>query len=300
MFETGIRAFLEKPEVTLRQVWADSCIVWTNRADQKQWLCRFVVAMTGLVLVPPHANAGAWLAEQGRGQIIFSSGLTDATQRFDTKGKALRTDRFIKQEGVTTIEYGLHERLTLVGALGSQRSLFLVDNAQAQISGYSGTAGLRTSLWQGSGAVLSTQATLTGRTERALPSDLRRMEPRLEADLRLLAGYGFAMGKISGFGEIQAGYRWRADGHADELRLDATLGIRPVPFVLLLVQSLNTIALSRDRRFAMPAPRQHKVQLSAVADITERMSVQIGIFGSVRGRESLKERGAILAVWRKF
>ncbi|MGL4637599.1 MAG: hypothetical protein ACRCWF_16565 [Beijerinckiaceae bacterium] len=246
------------------------------------------------------AKAGAWLVETGRGQIIFSSSLTDSTQRFDRKGKPRRTDRFSKQEGLTLIEYGLHERITVIGALGTQRSMFLVDDSVAQVNLYAGTAGLRTLLWQGSGAVLSAQGTFTARAERATPSDIRKMEPRTEADLRLLAGYGFAFGEMTGFAEVQSGYRWHSSGRASEFRLDATLGFRPFPTVLLLAQSFNTIALTRDSRFAMPAPRQHKIQLAGVVDITQRMSVQLGVFTSIRGRESLKERGAMMAVWRKF
>jgi protein XagA len=274
--------------------------VWVFGRDQARRWARFGVIIVASVSVPQQLCAGAWLAEQGRGQIIFSSGLTDSTQRFDRKGKARPADRFVKQEGMTAVEYGLHEHLTLMGGLGTGRSVFLFADEPVAISAYTGTIGMRTKLWAGSGAILSTQATLTGRTERAAPSRLRLMEPRLEGDVRLLAGYGFAMGSMTGFGEVQTGYRWRSGGHADELRVDATLGIRPAPFLLLLVQSFNTLALARDRRFNLPAPHQHKLHISAVADVTERMSVQIGVFASIRGRESLKERGAMLAVWRKF
>jgi protein XagA len=271
-----------------------------ERQDHSPTGKRYLAAGVALALSSTPAMAGAWLVETGRGQIIFSTSLTDAKQRFDRKSKPRRTDRFSKQEGLTSIDYGLHERLTVTGALGTRRAVFSIDDGPAQVSHVSGAAGLRALLWQGSGAILSAQGTVTGRSERIVPSGPRRMEPRTEMDLRLLGGYGFAVAQMTGFAEVQTGYRWNGSGRPAEWRMDATLGLRPIPAVLLLIQSFNTMAMTRDSRFQMPAPRQHKLQLGGVVDITERMSVQFGVFASVYGRESLKERGAMMAVWRKF
>ncbi len=45
--------------------------------------------------------------------------------------------------------------------------------------------------------------------------------------------------------------------------------------------------------------RQHKAQLSVVWDVTATWSIQLGAFSTV-GQEQWRERGALVAIWRRF
>jgi protein XagA len=159
--------------------------------------------------------------------------------------------------------------------------------------------GARVPLWRRGGFILSAQVSGETGLERTMATALQRFAPRHEVDARVLAGQSFDVLGMDVFVEAQAGYRWRSGRFADEMRGDLTFGIKPLPQLLLLVQSLNTLAVERapgaDGRM-----RQHKLQVSAVVSFSERWAVQAGVFGSLAGRNALRERGIVLGVWRKF
>jgi protein XagA len=244
--------------------------------------------------------AGAWTLEEGRGQIIFNPSAMVATKRFDRKGTARSTDRFLKQDNQTLVEYGWKQGLTLILHSSQRTESFLLDGADQRVLTTGLGGGAQAEIWRREGIVLSAQFTATPTLERSLPALDRRFGPRTEADARLLAGYSFEIGGWSGFAEAQAGYRWRSGRHADELRLDLTVGIRPVPQVLLLLQAMNAFAIQQGSATTGERPRQHKLQASVVLDITPTWSLQGGVFTSIAGRDALKERGVMLGVWRKF
>jgi protein XagA len=244
--------------------------------------------------------AGAWTQPQGQGQIIFASTASMASKRFNRSGRLLPTARFQKSDSTLTVDYGLTPDVTLIAGSGFQRSVFAVEDGTAQSVSIQGTGGVRFRLWHNDFTVVSIQASAHAGGERMLPAYLRKSGTPAEAEVRLGIGHSFTVMTLPAFGELQAGYRWRGGGAADELRLDATLGARPIPSILFMIQSFNTITTGTDRRFTIGKTRQHKVQLSAVYDATENWSVQIGVFTSLKGRETLKEQGALLALWRKL
>jgi protein XagA len=246
------------------------------------------------------AAAGAWLQPEGRGQIIFNGGVMAAGQRFGRNGRTIRTDRFVKQDSGTLVEYGFRRGVTLL-LLASQRiEGFTLGDSTHRVSTNALGGGARVALWRGDSAVVSAQfAAMTG-LERSLPALDSRFGPRHEADARVLAGRGFDIGPFPAFIEAQAGYRWRSGRHVDEARLDLTFGVRPFPRLLLLLQSFNAFALQGEGAAPRQRPRQHKLQASAVLDLTDAWSLQAGVFASPAGRSALKERGAVMGVWRKF
>jgi protein XagA len=249
-------------------------------------------------LAHSRATAGAWLESEGRGQVIFSSSMMLADQRFDKKGKPLRTERFIKQESRTALSYGLTPDITVLGTLAGTSQSTLLDDGTVQNRSLAPGGGVRVRLWNNTDSVISIQASAEGRYERALGEVLTRLEPRVQAEARVLAGHNFMVGDWSAFGEAQMGWRWRGSGFANEAVLDLTLGVRAHPSVQILLQSFNTVALGRDA--GASRVRQHKLQLSAAIDITRAITAQFGVFTSLSGRDSLREQGGVLALWRKF
>jgi protein XagA len=257
------------------------------------------LALGLLLSAPLPARAGAWLQPEGEGRIIFNPSVMLARQRFDRRGRALPVDRFVKSEGVTLIEYGARENLTLLLTTRQRNEAFTSAGDPQRVTASTLGVGARMPLWRQDGFILSAQVSGETGFERSMPALDRRFGPRHEADVRLLAGYGVSISGHDIFGEVQAGYRWRSGRFADEARLDLTVGIRPHPRLQLLLQSFNSLGLARtpgdDGRL-----RQHKLQASAVLDLTERWALQAGIFGSIAGRNALKERGAVVGVWRRF
>jgi protein XagA len=259
-----------------------------------------VLAVVGACLWAGNSRAGAWLQPEGRGQIVFSPSAMTSGNRFSRDGRHVRIDRFVKSDTITLVEYGLRENLTLILATGGKAESYPIEGSIQTIATSSLGGGGRIALWRRDDFVLSAQATAASGLERSIPALDRRFGARHEADARLLAGYSFAIGGLPAFVEAQTGYRWRSGRHADEARLDLTVGIRPVPRLQVFLQSLNAVALQGDRTSPRDRPRQHKLQASAVFDMTENWSVQAGAFISVAGRSALKEQGVLLGVWRKF
>lgn len=259
------------------------------------WICA-----TALSLAPTGASAGAWPRDPGRTEIIFTATAMDSNRSFDRSGRALGSGRFAKQELAVLAEHGWSENLTLIVG-GGLRHMAMREAGVARHAG-SGTAlaGARLRLWSGGGSVVSMQATVEGGGERSLPGIGRALEAPAEADLRVKAGHGFDFLSMPAFAEIQAGYRWRGGRHADEARLDATLGFRPIPQLLVLLQSFNATAAESDRRFGGGRLRRHKLQPSLVWDLNQDWSVQAGVFATIGGRETIQERGVVAALWRRF
>ncbi len=111
-------------------------------------------------------------------------------------------------------------------------------------------AGARLALWRGPGFVLSAQLSAESGLERSAPTLDRRFGPRHEAEGRLLLGRAFDLYGLEAFAEAQAGWRWRSGRHADEALLDLTLGVRPMPGLLVLLQSFNALGAGREAQGA--------------------------------------------------
>lgn len=271
---------------------------WGSASEFRRPSGAAVLAMALLQATP--ASAGAWLRPEGEGEIIFKPEIMIAGRRFDNRRRAGRADRFAKNDNGATIEYGIRPDLTLI-VLASQRGeVFLRNGDPQRVMTSSVGGGLRIALWRGGSTVVSAQVTGTSGLERSFPGLERRFGPRHEVDGRVLAGHGFAIGGWPAFLEAQLGYRWRSTRHADELRLDLTFGVRPVPRLLILMQAFNTLALQRGPAEGGGRARQHKLQASAVLDLTDTWSLQAGVFAAVAGQDTLKERGVTLGLWRKF
>ncbi len=223
-----------------------------------------------------------------------------AETRFGRGGRPLKTGRFSKQETAAQAERGLGDGLTLLAGATLRASSFAAPSGTNLAMAGVVSAGLRARLWSDDATVLALQGTLTAGGERSRPSRLRAFEPPAEAEMRLLVGRNFSLLDRPGFAEAQLGYRWRGGRNADELVIDATLGIRPLPRLLLLLQSFNAIALQPDRRFDGGRMRRHKLQPSLVWEISESWSLQVGAFATLAGRETLQERGLVAALWWRF
>jgi hypothetical protein len=256
------------------------------------WL--LVVAASGT------ARAGAYSYPAGQGQVIVAAVFTQAGRQFDLSGKFIPTDRFRKLEAEAYIEYGLTDWLTAVikpfggkqgfGA-GSLGSLYPASAVGAEVGArvHVATLGSITFAVQADGIMpgrgLSPNATLLSDGDAG-------------ARLSALATWNFRLGAWPSFVDLDVGYRWYADRLPDEWHGDVTIGIRPWPRLLVLLQSFNT----------GPAPgagprslayRQDKLAASLVYDLGA-WSIQGGFLTTVAGMNAPAEQGVLLALWRRF
>ena len=118
-------------------------------------------------------------------------------------------------------------------------------------------------------------------------------------EARLSAGANFSLGAWPGFVDGEIAYRVRTAGPPDEWHADATLGLKPAPGWIIMVQDFTTISMwSSNREF--PAWRASVVEASLVVPLEAQWSLQIGLFKSVLAVKTNTERGAAVAVWGKF
>ncbi|MCW2307716.1 hypothetical protein [Rhodobium gokarnense] len=253
--------------------------------------------LAGLVVPASEARAGAWTHEKGSGQVIGTFMYSNSTRGFDDHGNVVDIEDYTKAEASLLMEYGLTSDLTLM-LTPSFRHASIGDISSSSRPGYT-EFGARYRVFQKEGTVVSLQGLtrIPGTRRNDILANVGNTDT--EYELRGMIGHGFKIGEKEAFVDGQAGYRLRTGDPADELRLDGTLGFRPRPDLLLLGQTFNTISVS-DPEGIFRRTREHKLQLSAVYDINDSVSLQVGGLGTVYGRNALRERGVFSAVWLRF
>jgi hypothetical protein len=254
------------------------------------------IAFATALANPTVAVAGAWTLPQGTGLLI------ETLFGWAGEGAPWGGNHGVKQnrvEAQTYVEYGVTNELTIFGQTALER--YALSRPERNV--YSGfdysDIGLRTKLWATGEWVFSGEATLflPGAYNSAAPAQAG--DTGGAGDARLLAGTNFTVGWVPGFVDVELGYRLRTAGPPDEWHADATLGLKPAPRVLLMLQAFTTVSAASTNR-SFPAWRTSVVELSLVLPLDDRWSVQLGVFTSVLAVKTNTQRGAALSVWRTF
>jgi len=256
---------------------------------------RCVVACLGVLLFPAAAFAGAWTLPQGTGQAIVTATTSTSDHIFGFGP----TPRYDKTELQALIEYGLTDRFTGILIPGLQHiDIAAPTSAQRSGLGYTEFGG-RYKFLQGDAWVFSGQATLRvpGTNDTSNPAAIGYTG--VETDVRALFGYSFAVGSWPAFIDLQLAQRFRAGTPPDEMRFDATFGVRPAPRWLVLAQSLNVVSEGAGGP-PFGSYDYYKFQLSGVYELTPALSLQAGAFTTYAGSNALQENGLILGAWYRF
>ncbi|MGR4863974.1 hypothetical protein [Caulobacter sp. LARHSG274] len=226
----------------------------------------------------------------GEGLAILKYEDQKADQGFDPDGVQVAIDPRRDQSLSLYGEYGLTGRLTLQAKAG-------VTRGHDRFVAYDGRGPLELGLRY---AVLHTERSVVslylGAAQAGVGRNAGYAAPGAgDADLeaRLLAGSSRAWRGRPLFGEIQVA-RLKRSGLADETRLDATIGLRPAKPWLFMAQAYAGQADSRPVR-----SRWLKTEVSVVRDLGP-WSLQAGWRQAAAGRETPADRGAVLAIWRRF
>lgn len=228
--------------------------------------------------------------KDGEGLAILKYEDQKADTGFDPQGVKVTIDPRHDQTLSLYGEYGLTDRLTL-------QVKTAVTRGHDSFVDYEGRGpvelGLRYALLHTDRSAVSLYlgAAKDGVGRNAGYAAPGRGDTDLEA--RLLAGTSRQWRGMQGFAELQVARLWRRD-LADEIRIDATAGLRPRPRWLLMAQAYAGQAESAPVR-----SRWQKGEISITRDLGV-WSLQAGWRRAVSGREAPADHGPVLAVWRRF
>jgi protein XagA len=257
-------------------------------------VCLRILAFGALLLLAAGAQAGAWLEPPGQGEVIFGGSFSDSLRAFDVRGRLAPVSSYKKFELTAYVEYGATESVTLIA-----QPTLLDFRAKPPGESYAGMgvleAGGRVKLYEIDEWIFSAQGTLreATNTRSRIFLDMGR---GLQADARLLIGRTFTILGFPAFSNLEIGYR-SPGGFGHEVRADATLGVRPIDKVLVLLQTFNISAVHANPLYPT---RSSKIALSAVYDVTQNISVQVGGIIGLPGVNTTTERGIISALWYRF
>lgn len=200
---------------------------------------RFLAALLAGCLAAADAAAGAWTLAEGAGQVIMTTGRKIAPVGAFFSG--------LPDEDSNTaqlfVEYGVAERWTLGATFYSDLSS--IDPQDLEIRA---GAHLRHQIWtRPKGDVVSVQLGFLAPVERWIlgrerAASLPGSVP--EVHFRALYGRGWQWGLGNSFVSAEAGYHWRGERAADELRLDVTAGHEAWKGVMGLLGVYSTLPVA--------------------------------------------------------
>ena len=241
------------------------------------------------------ASGGSFLLEPGSGQVIQSTTIMTSRLSYDARGALAADTPYRKIESSLWTEFGLTRNVTLIA------NPVLRDVAvQTEVGTIAGRGlgsmelGARWRLFDYQGDAVSFQAT----TRVAARSDpVLSLENRPRTELRL--GYGFPAlvnGK-AGFADSSLTWVKRHEAGRDEVRHEMTIGWWQRPTRMVLIQYYTTFYPVSGLRHAA---RQDKVLTSTVYKLNDSWSFQLGSFFTRGGHLTRRERGTVMALWRRF
>jgi hypothetical protein len=177
----------------------------------------------------------------GDGQAIVYSAFSDSTRAFDSQGRLIPVPQYKKFELGTYIEYGLTNWLTLVVSPAYDRISNPPPGQSYNGLGESEVAA-RIRVFQNENSIISFQIGVRS-PGASLADSLGPFEVRRAASLELrgLAGRSLVILGMESFADAEAAYRFYAGNQPAEWRIDLAMGVRPVPRLLMMLQSFNSI-----------------------------------------------------------
>ncbi len=262
--------------------------------------CRPLLCLTALLGVSQSnsAHAGPWPQPEGHGLLISSFGFTQAQNHAGVSNPAYGNGVYQRFGLGLYGEYGVTDRITVLGAGGPQlRSL---DTAGSTAGMGDVDLAIRGTFWQEeywAGAVegiVKVPTSYDAYVNPALGNGQVDLEPRL------LIGRGLQLGSLPAFAILEAGYRFRTGGPSDQLRLDATFGVHVAPAWMILVQSFNIIGMQNQDTPGCTDFSLSTLFVSMVYEFSPRWAVQVGGTGDIATRNYNGGYGAFAAIWWRF
>lgn len=256
-----------------------------------------------LAMLAPLRATAAWTQPKGEALIITSISDYLADARFDAAGRRAAAGEYRKQELSVYGVYGFTESLSL----GAQPTFIRLYASPAIGEGRQTTNALshvelfaRQRLLAGGGWVFSAQALIKLPGEKAVEREPLIESSNRAAEGRLLFGRSGRVFEREYFSALEAAFRARGDGEADQARADATFGIRPWPGWQLIVQSFNIVSTNRGGDLEPGNFDLYKAQASVLRDLPRGFALQLGGFSEYAGRNIGAGDALFVALWSRF
>lgn len=257
------------------------------------------VLLLGLILFPQQGLAGAWPQAEGTGQIITSLATSTSDTGFDGRNNG-RSLEFSKWELSSLASWGVVRDASLFVKPTLQRL-----SADRSGGGTDHTVGVTDTevggtfaVWHGRDSIISLQP--MARLPFFYNPDRNPAlgSGHLDLEIRALYGTNLTVAGLPAFFDGQVAWRERTGPPANEVSLDLTLGLRADTDLQVLLQSFNTVSTG-DAGPGYGEFRRHKLQVSAVYQLTDDLSLQVGVNQAVAGHNDGNERGVVAALWMK-
>ena len=252
------------------------------------------------------ACANPFNLPKGQGRIILNTIFTGSSKQFGADGHVVGAPDYDQANVYVSGEYGLTDKLNILFA-PSFRAVS-VEGPGNDSTGLGHTElGARYEVGKTSNFVFDLQGTVrlpgTGRSYGV--AQIGNNDTQF--DMRALTGYTFG----KSFASLEAGYRFRSGRPPNEVHIDATIGTRPTPRLLLLASAYGTISDGSGSSAPLTNPdgtsfsydypyRYYDVSASAVYSVSSRVAVQLGFTGTVAGKNALRQRGPVVGLWYTF
>lgn len=252
---------------------------------------RRAIVVAAAVVAPIAAYGGAWTLPEQTGQAILS--FSGGAGEFNGAARETRL------ESSLDVEYGLTDWLTGFVQSGLESSSIgaPVSDSYRGLD-YSGV-GLRARLLSSESLVWSVQGTalVPGAHDAWRPAQAGNTG--FNSDWRTLVGSSFRVGTMWAFADASLGYHTRSDGPPDEWGADLTLGLHLRDDLTVMAQSFNSLS-NGSHAPLFPAEQTMTVEPSVVYDFNKTWSLQIGAYATLRAVNANRDRGIVVALWRRF
>lgn len=304
-------------------------------------ILRHLFTISAFFLFPIYSYAAAWVQPKGSGQFILTNSYYESSRSFNKSGNNTKSlTSFRKEETNPFIEYGLTDNITIGLNAFVQKATFeksnpssaVFDFRQCGVSNnnfavkstqniFESEIFLRRKLYERNNFIFSMQPLIKTPCAVADDSGMKFINGTMDAEMRLLAGYGFKWEQSATgikrpfagqyhFAGLETAYRKRGDNFSDQLKIEGTGGFRLNNKTLFMVQVFSVIStgqepvsgaftnvgvvVEEDNYYSL------KTQLSAIRQIKNNSSLQLSIFKDVAGKNSGNGGGLSAAIWYGF
>lgn len=263
----------------------------------KMWVGGRLAAIVVSAFAATSAEAGPWTMDKGQGRLINTIIYSHAGKSFDNSGNSFDAPDYDQLLSFFEAEYGLSDDLTLIANPSLRR--ISIENSNDSFGLGPTEVGARLRAYHDDRFVLSVQATgfIPGTSRGSRVAQIGSNDTGLDG--RVQAGYGFNLGKISGFASLEGGYRLRSGDPPNEFHGDAALGVHATDRLLVIGNLFNTWSDGTGQK-GFPSYRYSNLYVGGVYDLSRKFAVQFGGLSTLSGRNALRERGVFSGFWIKF
>jgi len=273
--------------------------------------------------------AGAWTLPKGEGLIISGTSINQASLAYDSNSELTTPVDFDKIDSTFYLEYGLTDKITLVGNTALQDVSYTSSQGPQQYSGFATSKlGLRYGITSRSPWVFAVQPSLVIPAGGEAVPDGDLGFGGFGAEMRAVAGRPLNFGGRSGFLNAEAAYDIRSGGAPRQVTADLTIGVNLSGKTQLIGQGFyrhtndslfegdvvlanESLKLQASIVFELPKlilkKKKGDYDEAAASEKTirqnnpeRRTSLQLGVFQTVAGRNIVREQGVMMTLWNTF